>query len=48
MKKIIEDSINECGMDLTQDSIKLRVRGRGSGYKEGLEKMGKKILLIFF
>ena len=43
MKRIIEESIGDSGLDYnsSSDAVKLRVRGKGSGYKEGVEKMGK-------
>lgn len=42
MKKIIEESIKESSMEniISNDAIKLRVRGKGSGFKEGTEKQG--------
>lgn len=38
MKKIIDACLGEIGADpkTEADSIKLRLRGKGSGYKEGL------------
>ena len=40
MKKIIDNCMIEIGADpsFESDSIKLRLRGRGSGYKEGPNK----------
>lgn len=41
MKKIIDACLIEVGVDpkLENDMIKLRLRGKGSGYKEGPNKL---------
>lgn len=41
MKKIIDACLGEIGADpkTEADSIKLRLRGKGSGYKEGPNKL---------
>jgi hypothetical protein len=41
MKRIIENSIAESNVDKYSEPLKLRLRGRGSGYKEGPENMGE-------
>lgn len=48
MKQIIDNALNETGYDQRTESdlIKLRLRGRGSGFKEGPAKRGKYILVL--
>lgn len=47
MKKIIEkSSLKLKSYDPKQEVVKLRLRGQGSGYREGLEKQGKQIIQI--
>ena len=45
MKKIIDLCLKETTMDISKsdslDVVKLRLRGRGSGYKEGNVQEGK-------
>ena len=40
MKKIIDTCIKEAPNEPPNDLIKLRLRGKGSGYKEGADKQG--------
>ena len=42
MKRIIDSCIKEAPKEITNtsDLIKLRLRGKGSGYKEGADKQG--------
>jgi len=43
MKRIIEMCIRENKDKHSQDALKLRLRGRGSGFKEGPSQQGKHI-----
>ena len=49
MKKIIDLCLKEAQIDISKgdslDIVKLRLRGRGSGYKEGNVQEGTYILL---
>lgn len=40
MKKIIDSCIKEAPSEPANDLIKLRLRGKGSGYKEGADRQG--------
>ena len=51
MKKIVDTCSKNSDCTLTKDAVKLRLRGKGSGYKEGplnkgnyFEKKNKKLL----
>jgi len=46
MKKIVEQCSKNSDNTITQDAVKLRLRGRGSGYKEGPYNKGKNNLII--
>jgi hypothetical protein len=46
MKKIVEICSRAKDGKTIYDAIKLRLRGRGSGFKEGPYKKGKKIKYI--
>lgn len=41
MKKIVESCSKNLDGTIIQDAVKLRLRGRGSGYKEGPLNKGK-------
>ena len=46
MKKIVESCSKNSDGSIIQDAVKLRLRGRGSGYKEGPLNKGKNIFFI--
>jgi hypothetical protein len=46
MKKIVEVCGKNQDGSITQDAVKLRLRGKGSGYKEGPFNKGKRINFI--
>ncbi len=50
MKWIIDSCTKEASKEIsnTSDLIKLRLRGKGSGYKEGADKQGYYYFFIFF
>ena len=43
MKKIVEVCGKNQDGSVTMDAVKLRLRGKGSGYKEGPNNKGKNI-----
>jgi hypothetical protein len=45
MKKIVEICSNNSDGTNTHDAVKLRLRGKGSGYKEGPLNKGKILYL---
>jgi hypothetical protein len=44
MKKIVESCNQNNDGTIYKDSVKLRLRGKGSGYKEGPTQKGKELL----
>lgn len=45
MKKIVEICGKNPDGSIAQDAVKLRLRGKGSGYKEGPFNKGKKFII---
>jgi hypothetical protein len=48
MKKIVEMCSKKSDGSMLQDAVKLRLRGKGSGYKEGPLNKGLNIFIEYF